>query len=203
MFKKRSAGDGTFKKKSAHIPLRIKVSWVLLAGGLLYFYTADTRLGVRLSFPEGIYVDQVLYFETKFFECTFAEVSTFKNSAVDPEVLQQSEASFLASKQQKQLRARFNFPEGGFAAFEKRSLLDLTGLEGGRLDSSLGYAIGEHIFSSRGCWDELRNQKKFKQVETYSNLVRDKSGIVFIGDSWPHTIILFFPERNRAYYLNR
>ena len=165
--------------------------------------TAGSQGSVVSKFPPTIEIEDFLFFETSSkFNCTFAEVITSPTSFIDQNGLMQTQENLerLNVHQKRDPRVRFQFPDAGFAYFPEKSIADVASDLDLAGDPDLGYDIGEEIFSAKKCWRELIDQRNWKQRERYYNLINATAEVVIIGSKYRHTAIVFFPNKNRAYY---
>lgn len=182
-------------------PLRHKPLSLVLAI-FLASCTAGSQRSVISKFPSTIEIEEFLFFKTDYLDCTFAEVATSPASFISEDDLKQTQDNLQRLKyhQSQDPRATFKFPERGFAYFREQSIVDVAGDMDIAGDPSLGYNIGEEIFSAKSCWKGLIDKRDRERRERYANLISAAEGTVIIGSEYPHTAIIFFPKQNRAYY---
>lgn len=164
--------------------------------------TARTHEAVKQNFPQSISLEEFLYFKTDYFRCTFAEVRTSEDSYIQNELIEVSNSNLedLEARKTEDAFSKYIFPDGGFAAFENKSLADVIGDIEISGDSSLGYNVGEEIFSGKSCLRSLIDEGNINQRKRYVDAIGEDNGIVIIGQNHRHATIVFFPDENLAYY---
>ncbi len=164
--------------------------------------TASTRNAVIARFPNALEINGFSYFHTELFKCTFAEVTLSEHSAIAQNLLDQTGETLdiLRQKDAQDPFTRYEFPEGGFAYFQGRSIADVAGDFERAGDRTLGYDIGEEIFSAKFCWRALSEQGKWEQRKRYADIITNRDAIVVIGKEPYPTTIVYLPEDQRAYY---
>lgn len=178
-------------------------AYLLIIISVLYTScTATTEHAVISKFPDSLEIEEFSYFHTDYFRCTFAEVVISQQSVIDQILFDQTREAMntLQREDAEEPFTRYEFPEGGFAYFHGRSVADVAGdfeLAG---DRTLGYNIGEEIFSAKSCWRSLSDEGNFDQRMRYADIIRNSDVIVIIGEEHRHTTIVYLPEHQRAYY---
>ncbi|MEM9360819.1 MAG: hypothetical protein AAGB04_32000 [Pseudomonadota bacterium] len=176
--------------------------FLLVSFAIVVGCTARTHEAVKRNFPQSIFLEEFLFFKTDYFRCTFAEVKTSEDSYIQNELIEDSSSNLedLKNRKIEDAFSKYIFPDGGFAAFESRSLAEVAGDIESSGSSSLGYNVGEEIFSGKSCLRSLIDAGKSNQRKRYVDAIGRDDGIVIIGKNYRHTTIIFFPDENLAYY---
>lgn len=164
--------------------------------------TATTRSAVISRFPANLKIDEFIYFHNILLKCTFAEVAISVESSVDQNLIDQTQETMenLRRSDAADPFIRYEFPEGQFAYFQGRSLVDVVGdfdLSG---DQTLSYNIGENIFSAKSCLRSLSERGNLEQRNNYLEIISNTDAVVIIGGDQRHTTIVYLPDIQRAYY---